>query len=203
MKSNINLFKQIRDNHKLTQTAFANKLNVSRSSIAKIESGELEISKKIIQKLYNNFPNDIEIISQIYKDSTIQNSDLIKIEILDLKEKEQIYNSIKSLWESIDNLYYSIMFLIDLKEDIISKSQYGFISNVNNRYQDEKNIFLNNQFPSFEREYKEPYTIKNIKDLSLDELILYFEELSKNNELFSNIFYKNFSNIRFDLTFKK
>lgn len=203
MNNKITFFKQIRENHNLTQDKFASLIGVSRSTIAKIEAGDIEISNKIIQKLYNKFPHETELISNLYKEVSIKNSNLIDVEILDSKEKELIYSSIKSLWESIDNVYYSIMLLLDLKENIISKSQYGFISNVNNRYQDEKNLFLNSYYPEFEREYKEPYTIKNIKDLSIEELIQYFEELSKNNELFSNILYKNFNAVRTEIISKQ
>jgi DNA-binding XRE family transcriptional regulator len=57
-KNNIDL-KQIRENQRLTQTEFSKILDVSRSTIVKIEGGEVKLSKKMIEKLQNSFPKEM------------------------------------------------------------------------------------------------------------------------------------------------
>jgi transcriptional regulator with XRE-family HTH domain len=57
-KNNIDL-KQIRENQRLTQTEFSKILGVSRSTITKIEGGEVKLSKKMIEKLQNSFPKEL------------------------------------------------------------------------------------------------------------------------------------------------
>jgi transcriptional regulator with XRE-family HTH domain len=57
-KINIDI-KQIRENQRLTQTEFSEILGVSRSTIVKIEGGEVKLSKKMIEKLQNSFPKEL------------------------------------------------------------------------------------------------------------------------------------------------
>jgi len=59
--------KQLRENKKLTQLEFATILGVSRSVIAKIESDELDISKRMFEKLIKTFPDEIPNYKNIYK----------------------------------------------------------------------------------------------------------------------------------------
>lgn len=66
-KKNIDL-KQIRENQRLTQTEFSEILEVSRSTITKIEGGEVKLSKKMIEKLQNAFPKEMGVP---YDDSNI------------------------------------------------------------------------------------------------------------------------------------
>ena len=53
--------KQIRENQRLTQTEFAEILGVSRSTIVKVESGEVSLSKKMVAKLQNQFPKEMGV----------------------------------------------------------------------------------------------------------------------------------------------
>lgn len=66
-KKNVDI-KQIRENQKLTQTEFSKILEVSRSTIVKIEGGEVKLSKKMIEKLQNSFPKEMGVP---YDDSNI------------------------------------------------------------------------------------------------------------------------------------
>jgi transcriptional regulator with XRE-family HTH domain len=59
-KKNIDI-KQIRENQRLTQTEFSKILGVSRSTIVKIEGGEIQLSKKMIEKLQNSFPKELGV----------------------------------------------------------------------------------------------------------------------------------------------
>lgn len=59
-KKNIDL-KQIRENQRLTQSEFSKILGVSRSTITKIEGGEVKLSKKMIEKLEISFPKEMGI----------------------------------------------------------------------------------------------------------------------------------------------
>ncbi len=49
-------FRQIRESQRLTQNEFAQKLGISVSIIAKIESGQTHISNKIAEKVVNTYP---------------------------------------------------------------------------------------------------------------------------------------------------
>jgi DNA-binding XRE family transcriptional regulator len=60
--------KQVRENQRLTQTEFSKILGVSRSTIVKIEGGEVKLSKKMIEKLKNSFPIELKVS---YDDSNI------------------------------------------------------------------------------------------------------------------------------------
>lgn len=59
-------FKQFRLSKGKTQTEFANILGISRSTIAKIENGNIEISKKIFEKLIKYFSDDYKEIIKGY-----------------------------------------------------------------------------------------------------------------------------------------
>jgi|GEM_PF-5850536 len=60
-KINNVIFRDIRKNHGLTQSEFAKKIGVSRSLVAKIESDNQDVSKKIIEKIANVFPDDTNL----------------------------------------------------------------------------------------------------------------------------------------------
>lgn len=59
-KINIDI-KQIRENQRLTQTEFSKILGVSRSTIVKIEGGEVKLSKKMTLKLEEAFPKELNL----------------------------------------------------------------------------------------------------------------------------------------------
>ena len=151
-------FIKFRENQKLTQSEFAEKIGVSRSTIAKIENGNSKISKKFLLKLEDSFPNEWEQI------------DNFRNEVIELNENLDIYISnndklaLKEIFISYDYdsiIHYYLKFPIielekillvnidELKEILESKNIIFDIykkmsKNDNNEYYDNKFIKLDN-----------------------------------------------------------
>lgn len=66
-------FTQIRKNEGLTQEQFAEKLGISRSSVAKIEANKQEITKNVREKILEKFPNSIISIQKDQNDTEATN----------------------------------------------------------------------------------------------------------------------------------
>lgn len=62
---------KLREKQGLTQTDFAKKIGVSRSTIAKLETEQTGLSKKLLNKILDRFPNEIELIDNIREDLKI------------------------------------------------------------------------------------------------------------------------------------
>ena len=111
-KININL-KQIRENQRLTQSEFGNILGVSRSTITKIEAGEVKLSKKMILKLQNSFPKEMGLPYE--KDGLIGNDNdsdiLITIIATNLGRIDQVKELIKKMCINTDFTYDEDKFL--------------------------------------------------------------------------------------------
>lgn len=89
--------KQLRENKNLTQSELAEKLGVSRSIIAKIESKEIDISKKIMEKLINSFPEEIINYKNIYNYTHLFTQDETHL---------KAYNEFSHPVEGVDFNYY-------------------------------------------------------------------------------------------------
>lgn len=105
--------KQIRENQRLTQTEFSEILGVSRSTIVKIESGEVELSKKMIEKLQNSFPKEMGIS---FDDSNLIGNEnesdiLISVIITNLGRIEQVKEVIKAMSSNTTYSYNETKFL--------------------------------------------------------------------------------------------
>jgi transcriptional regulator with XRE-family HTH domain len=111
-KINVDL-KQIRENQRLTQTEFSKILGVSRSTIVKIESGEVKLSNKMIEKLQNSFPKEMGLP---YEKEGLIGSDndsdiLITIIATNLSRIDQVKEIIKEMCINTDFTYDQDKFL--------------------------------------------------------------------------------------------
>jgi DNA-binding XRE family transcriptional regulator len=151
MKTLNEAFLQVRENLKLTQIDFAKKIGVSRSTIAKIENKEIDVSKKNVFNLWQNFPEQVDkydILKNLIpkQDSGISFNVKKQIELLTSIYKKNIedieyYNTkIKSTVSmltalKVDLTDYNILLelldsnLLELKETYNTYLVYSLISN--------------------------------------------------------------------------
>jgi DNA-binding XRE family transcriptional regulator len=105
-KINIDI-KQIRENQRLTQTEFSKILGVSRSTIVKVEGGEVNLSKKMIEKLRTCFPFEFDKTSgnTKYKSLNVDEmSDIQKYYWTNFIELSSVYSRLKTICLSIKNI---------------------------------------------------------------------------------------------------
>ncbi|SHL81395.1 helix-turn-helix domain-containing protein [Flavobacterium chilense] len=111
-KKDVNL-KQIRESQRLTQSEFGEILGVSRSTITKIEAGEVKLSKKMILKLQNSFPKEMGLPYE--KSGLIGNENesdiLITIIATNLGRIDQVKDLIKAMCINTDYTYDEDKFL--------------------------------------------------------------------------------------------
>lgn len=111
-KINIDI-KQIRENQRLTQSEFAEILGVSRSTITKIEGGEVQLSKSMLKKLEINFPENLGLP---YDNSNLISNEnesdiLIGLIALNLGRIEEVKRTIKKMSLNTDYEYTNEVFL--------------------------------------------------------------------------------------------
>lgn len=112
-KINIDI-KQIRENQRLTQSEFSDILGVSRSTITKIEGGEVKLSKKMIEKLRISFPFEFDKTSSNTKYKSLnvdEMSDIQKYYWTNFIELSNIYSRLKTIClsiKNIDNEYFTL-----------------------------------------------------------------------------------------------
>lgn len=118
-KNNIDI-KQIRENQRLTQTEFSKILQVSRSTITKIEGKEIELSKKMIEKLKVCFPFEFDKTDSNIKHKSMNIDDLSKIQKYywdNYVGLSSVYNRLKIIClaiKNIDNNFFDTEKLIEL-----------------------------------------------------------------------------------------
>ena len=101
MKSLNECFVQIRENLHFTQSEFAKKIGVSRSTIAKIENNEIEVSKKNIFNLWQNYPEQVEKYELLRKEIPKQHSYMNTLEV-----KKQVDVLISIYRKNIEDIEY-------------------------------------------------------------------------------------------------
>jgi transcriptional regulator with XRE-family HTH domain len=139
-KINIDL-KQIRENQRLTQSEFSDILGVSRSTITKIEGGDVKLSKKMIEKLRASFPFEFDKSYSNVKNKSFNVDDLSKTQKHywdDLMTLTTLQNKLMIVClaiKNINNNYFDIEKVNELKKIETSISilykvvfQHGYIS---------------------------------------------------------------------------
>lgn len=111
-KINIDL-KQLRESQRLTQKEFCEILDVSRSTITKIEAGDVKLSKKMLLKLKNSFPKEFGLP---YDKSNLIGNDnesdiLITVISTNLGRIEQVKEVIKAMSLNTEYSYNETKFL--------------------------------------------------------------------------------------------
>lgn len=149
---------KLREKQGLTQTDFAKKIGVSRSTIAKLETEQTNLSKNLLNKILDRFPNELELIDSIREDLKInkpsndyelsindkkflndnyisyeKNSILYYYLNLSDKELEKLYNyhrsDIKDKILSLNNLYkISRTLKLETVQDLGTK--FSYIENI-------------------------------------------------------------------------
>lgn len=173
-------FIQIRKNEGLTQEQFAEKLGISRSSVAKIEANRQEITKNVREKVLEKFPNSIISIQKESKNTEVANINTVvkwKNETV-LEKNHYIFNIIDNYKSDIDEIEYF--------KNKISKS-FSILENLG---QEPDSPFV---------QLKEilEKSLKDIKDIYSQLLIgsLTREELITNKEFLTEVQKKKLNNI--------
>lgn len=168
-KINIDI-KQIRENQRLTQTEFSKILGVSRSTIVKIEGGEVKLSKKMIEKLKNSFPKEMGLPYE--KDGLIGNDDesdiLITIIATNLGTIDQVKEIIKKMCVDTDYTYDENKFLKQFirTSDRLSLSENSILFNKPIKYEYRFLIdFLNITKECLFSIYEDLYNFSSVKYL--------------------------------------
>lgn len=110
-------FLEIRKNEGLTQQQFAEKLGISRSSVAKIEAKKQDVTRKVREKLLIYYDNDINSIQNIKKDViadkfyTVKNKNLGSDDLISTPEG---YLKIINLKNQISNNLIILEFVLKI-----------------------------------------------------------------------------------------
>ncbi|REC50798.1 hypothetical protein DRF62_18565 [Chryseobacterium piscium] len=104
------IFLKIRLKEGLTQEQFAEKLSVSRSTIAKIESKRQDVTKKIVEKLSTTFPDSYNFIQKETESNNLEQSHNIvssewKTESV-LKKDHYVIKIVETYRKDIDTIEY-------------------------------------------------------------------------------------------------
>jgi DNA-binding XRE family transcriptional regulator len=183
-KKNINI-KQIRENQRLTQTEFSKILDVSRSIIVKIESGEVELSKKMLAKLKVCFPFEFDKTESNTKYKSLNVDDLSNMQRYywdNFIGLSKVYNRLKIIClaiKNIDNNFFDAEKLIELNKiekaiNILSKVVFHHGS-ISEEFSFKTAITLSNSedlLDTYLTELSNKLTIKinNFDDLLLSDL---------------------------------
>ncbi|HBV14953.1 hypothetical protein [Chryseobacterium carnipullorum] len=103
--------------------------------------------------------------------------------------REHIMQDVLFLWDWIDSMYSNIInisILVDqnTKDDILNK--YSFMSNMRNKYYDEKILYKTGNRPFTEREYSD--SLIDVRSLSINLLVSYKNDLQQSFDTFQDIF---------------
>lgn len=110
-------FLEIRKNEGLTQQQFAEKLGISRSSVAKIEAKKQDVTRKVREKLLIYYDNDINSIQNIKNDViadkfyTVKNKNLGSDDLISTPEG---YLKIINLKNQISNNLIILEFVLKI-----------------------------------------------------------------------------------------
>lgn len=110
-------FLEIRKNEGLTQQQFAEKLGISRSSVAKIEAKKQDVTRKVRERLLIYYPNDTNTIQNIKKDIiadkfyTVKNKNLGSEDLISTPEG---YLKIINLKNQISNNLIILEFVLKI-----------------------------------------------------------------------------------------
>lgn len=127
--------KKIRENQRLTQSEFGKILGVSRSTITKIEGGEVKLSKKMIQKLENSFPKDLGLPydSSNWIGNENESDILTTIISTNIGQIEQVKEVIKAMCTDTEFVYeedrFLNKFLISSKKSNFEQNRFYFENN--------------------------------------------------------------------------
>ncbi|MDY3528635.1 helix-turn-helix transcriptional regulator [Riemerella anatipestifer] len=199
--------KYIRESNKLSQSEFGQIIEKGASLVSAYEKGisvpPLNIILKIAEKfnysidelVYYNL-NEIDKGRMIKKNNnnvdeineTLGYSIIRESEILDNLNFSKINSEIIQLWEWIENSYINIInlkILINETNNISVFDEYSFLSDIRNKYLDEKVLFYTGKKPYIEKEYKGE--LNDIKNIKYENLLKYKEELFNNYNTFLEV----------------
>lgn len=180
-KINIDL-KQIRENQRLTQSEFSDILGVSRSTITKIEGGEVKLSKKMIEKLRISFPFEFDKTDSNVKYKSFNVDDLSTIQKYywdNWAGLTTLQNRLKTIClaiKSIDNDYFDIEKVNELKKiekaiSILSKVVFHH-GNISEEFSFKTSLTLENSEKLVDFYLTELLNKLNIRINTFDDLLL-------------------------------
>ncbi|OAE94005.1 helix-turn-helix domain-containing protein [Flavobacterium psychrophilum] len=179
-------FKQIRESQKLTQKEFSKKLGISISIVAKIETGSIDISKKIAEKVVFLYPNlSNELKKYINSDSVFTKKDKNII----VSNESNLFSLVNSFAENNPVIEYYLQKIEDLKmmSKVFKNNDFADkIDIVLNSYQ---SVGINDIYAKLIQMYADVEITKNtIKDNAIIEKI---NNLEVNKDDYLNSFFVN------------
>ncbi|GIM58478.1 helix-turn-helix domain-containing protein [Capnocytophaga canimorsus] len=197
----------IREANNLSQAEFGNIIEKGASLVSAYEKGVSVPPLNIILKIADKFNYSIDElvyynINEVDKEreqqknnnnvdkinKTLGYSKIYQSEVLDNLNFSKINSEIIQLWEWIENTYINIInlnILINETNNVAIFDEYSFLSDVRNKYLDEKVLFYTGNKPYIEKEYKGE--LIDIKNINYENLLRYREELLSNYATFLEI----------------
>ena len=178
-------FRQIRENHKLTQTEFSRKLGISVSIIAKIETGSTNISKKIAKKVVELYPETSFKLKEYIEDDLI---DVNNNTSITLSNESHLFKVIDSYTENYPIIEYYLQKIEDLKMFSIGLNDFDFAKTIDTTLENFQSNDINECYRNLLLAYSEIEIINhnNKKDQKVNEKL---SELTINKKEYLNQFF--------------